>query len=345
MLTLFVLCTLLLVQSVLIQTSTRSSFPIALPTHHSTVLLSHLPTLSPASRPATLSAISVAAPASTMPTAFALSTPVRRSPASIPGPTTSLSPTRRPRFHAPPPARMRLSFPRAPSFPVLPFPRLRLSYAPLSSAARLQRLSSAVLAMHLPALALLLLRLLSPAFLPLPALVLPERLLLLALLVISPELAQGSYVNLRHCAVVAVRGDRAAARLEAESADNLARRAERLAMPVRVHSVLTSVVAAGTLAGLFLAPLAPASGAQVALLFQLVFYLARRVRFERKGKVYRCDRMQYRDIVWAYLVASLCVAAVQLRWLPTVAAACVLVSAVVFWILKWVFVPSEERAF
>lgn len=285
--------------------------------------------------------------------AFALSTPLRPSLTRLSRPSLALSPRAPSRIHPPNPTRMRVSFPHTTTVPLpFPFPRFRLSYAPLSEAARLQRVSTAVLLMYLPALALLLLRLLTPSTIPfLPTLSLAERLLLLALLVIAPELAHGSFVNLRHCAAVAVRAARATAKLEPENEDlpfataNTARRAERLVKPVRVHSVLTSVVAAGTLAGLFVALVAPASGAQVALLFQLVFYLARRVRFESKGKVYRCETKQYRDIVWTCAMASACVGAVQFGCLPTIAAGVVVLAAVVFWVLKWIFVPSDERIF
>lgn len=267
--------------------------------------------------------------------------PLRRSPP----PRTPHAPHAPHTPHAP--ARMHTTNPRQqPLSPPLRLPALRPSARPLSSAVRLSRVASGVGVMYLPAAMLLPLRALQPGLLPpLPA---AHRLLLAALVVIAPQLRRSSLGNLRACAAVARRVARRPPPPPAgglEEAVGQAAHKERLALPVQVHSVLTAVTAAGTLSGLYCALVAPPGGAQITLLFQTVFYLGRRVRFEREGKVYRCDRAQYADIVLACMVASACVAAVQLACVPTFAAGMALFLACAFWVLKWIFVPSSATVF
>lgn len=279
----------------------------------------------------------------------ALTPPLPQSNTSaMPAPTfVPSTPALFPLRHPPPFPHFPRSFPhplipRATSRPVRPLPplptpsqlpQLRLSQAPRSPAQRLRRISLAIPLMYLPATALLLTRTAASHLLHAPPLSLPNRLLCISLLIISPEFMSSAYANLHACALVAARRVRSATHTP------------RLARPVRIHAVLTSLTAAGTLSGLVCALFRPTSGAHIALLFQLVFYLARRLRFEQRARVYRCDSRQYRDIVYACVVASLCVLAVQMAFLPRVMAAFALFLACAFWILKWLFVPTSARIF
>lgn len=261
------------------------------------------------------------------------------------------SPGRRPRVCIPRSSRTILyaadssqssSTPRAPAVPSLPrVPRVRVVEAPLSEARRLQRVSGAVGAMYLPVIVLLVARVVATHMWPGLPLSVPERVLCAALLAIAPELMHSSFSNLRSCAQVARRANR----VTSDRPTRFERSTERLVKPVRVHSVLTAVVAAGTLSGLLVSLFRPCSGSLCVLLFQTLFYLGRRVRFERRGRVYRCHSSQYRDIVWACGLAGLCVVAVEAAFFPVLAASAALTLALMFLIIKRIFVPSSARVF
>lgn len=213
----------------------------------------------------------------------------------------------------------------------LRLPRVRVSFLPLTRSERLKRVAKSVSAMYAPAVPLLLLRAAMVwNFAPLP---LPERLLALALAIIVPEFRRVASTNLAACAQVVRRAER--------SSQN----PERLVRAVRIHTVLTAVTAAGTLSGLVVSLFRPANGALVTLLFQAVFYIARRVRFEPNARVYRCHSKQYRDIVWACCSASVFVSAVLSQFVPLLFSIAALAMSVFYWVLKWIFVPASIEPF
>eukprot|EP00177_Eucheuma_denticulatum_P000289 GFKZ01000496.1.p1 GENE.GFKZ01000496.1~~GFKZ01000496.1.p1 ORF type:complete len:277 (+),score=26.35 GFKZ01000496.1:194-1024(+) len=221
-----------------------------------------------------------------------------------------------------------------PSPAPLPSPSL-LPHPQLPPHLRLHHLSRTLPILHFPPVLLLSHRLLSP-------LPLPPRLLLLSLLLLLPHLSQSHQKNLQQCSSLALRAYRRSKLISLRRQDNPSYPSERLLKPVRIHAVLTAVTAAGSLAGLWLAYLSPSAGAQVVSLFQALFYFLRPVRFEN-DRVYSCRGGEYRDVILAWSFASVCVAAVQCGWQGGgLAAAAVLLMALGFWVLKWIFVKDGD---
>lgn len=161
---------------------------------------------------------------------------------------------------------------------------------------------------------------------PLP---LPYRLLSLSLLVISPQLMSSTRTNLRACTTLAER----------------TRHSLRLARPVHTHAALTVLTTFANLVGLLTACAAPCIGALTVLSSQAAFYLLRRLRFEGRNRVYRCDSKQYTDVVRACVFASFCILAISLDLFPTFMAALCLFVACAFWLVKWFFVPRSATVF
>lgn len=209
-------------------------------------------------------------------------------------------------------------------------PHVRLRWVPnLSMSQRLQRTAAAVAVLFLIAVALLLLRAAAaPAWRPLFSL--HDRLLCLALAVIAPELGLVAYDNFRSCAIVARRAER-----------RQSRTFEALALPVRLHGVLTAAISAAQLAGLYTSAIvSPAPGALITLFITSLFFCIRRVRFERVGRVYRVSPSEYLDVIIACGACFFLVLAMHMGLYRLGLSALAVIVSLLYWVCKVIFVPG-----
>jgi hypothetical protein len=213
-----------------------------------------------------------------------------------------------------------------------------------ASADRLRHAAAATAALHLPAVALLIIRAVAPAAgrvvtgaLAAPSLTPADRVLCLALAVIAPELLRVVFNNFGACAVFSRRSSER--RRGWDSKEHGPR--EALAHSVKMHYGLTAVVAAAQLAGLYTATIFPAPGCLATVVCTGLFYFVRRVRFEpqRLGRAHRVEPAEYRDVIVACTTGAFLVLGTHLGVLPLVLSTATLFLSLFYWACKWTFVP------
>jgi hypothetical protein len=198
---------------------------------------------------------------------------------------------------------------------------------------RTSALASAARALHLPAVAVLLLRAAGAPSLN-PVYTTPERAFCFALVVIAPQLASAAYDNLRCIAQV-----------ERRAAREAGGRVEQLAERVKGHRRLSLVVVLLQLAGMFASAAGrPVAGGAIATLCSTAFFYAvRRVRFDTRARVVSVHASFYGDVISAALGCAFLVIAAHLGVMPRVLGCLLVFIASTYWVVKAAFVPSQHQ--